>query len=461
MVVAGWFVVVVEGAEKGRRLTVSAGATMLLGRGDDAQLRLPEDDLRVSRTHAKIRLDGGALVVEDAGSRHGTFVNEERVDRRTLRTGDRVRVGRTVLRVEGETASAPAATEGDEDALVATYFVRAASTDDAAVPEGWACDGCQRAHPTQSAPPEQFGWLCNECSAARRRAPDATPGLVFGGFECLRLLAEGGMGRVYEARHVTNLAHAAVKVLLPDANVALKAVPRFLREQEVAWKLHHPRIVATFEVGRHASDGRLYIASEFMTGGDAAKLAARSLAIDVAVSVSADLFEALAVAHAHRIVHRDVKLENLLLGAADARRLRRAKLADFGLAKAWADSGATQLTGEERMGSMLYVAPEQLLDFKGSGPSVDVYAAGAVLYRLLTGASHLPIEPHELTMTNLVARTLDTARVPVRERRPDVPVDLAGWIDLLVAREPERRAHVGAAEVAATLLRGLGRPLGG
>ncbi len=452
------FVVIEEGAERGRKLPIAEGRPILLGRGDDAGLRLPEDDLRVSRRHATLRLEAGALVVADEASRHGTFVNEERVDRRALRNGDRVRVGRTVLRVDGVPAAPPAATELGDDAMLETVFVATAATE-SAPSEGraWPCDGCARPHPTRACPGEGYGWLCDECAGARRRANDAVQELRFGGFECLRALADGGMGRVYEARHVSSHAHAALKVLLPDAPEALKAIPRFLREQRVAWTLQHPRIVATFEVGRHVSDGRLYLATEFMNGGDAAKLASARLPIEAAVSVAADLFEALAFSHAHGIVHRDVKLENVLLDRADARGLQRAKLADFGLAKAWAESGATQVTGEERMGSMFYVAPEQLLDFKGAGPSVDVYSAGAALYRLLTGVPHLPLGDEPITVPLLIARTIDDARVPLRQRRPEVPIDLAAWVDLLVARDPAKRAQISAAEVAAMLARGLGR----
>lgn len=285
--------------------------------------------------------------------------------------------------------------------------------------------------------------LCFRATAAIEMAHQVRQ---VGPYRLTHHLASGGMGAVYVAEDVRfDAAHPVIvlKRLLPELLGSDEHIARFLTEAEVAKALDHPGIVETYEAGRDAS-GVLYIAMEYVRGGDAGLLLkhCRSTSTPVeprlAFGIGARVCEALAYAHgtatgrkhATPIVHRDISPDNILL-ALDG----TVKLADFGVAVEVAT--ATSLQAE--MGKIPFMAPERL-DGHGATPLSDLFSLGVVLYELLT--LH-----HPFSQTTRDA-TLDAIRagrpIPLSSLLPDVhPEPLAIIMNALKA-DPGRRPRTAA-----------------
>jgi serine/threonine protein kinase len=213
------------------------------------------------------------------------------------------------------------------------------------------------------------------------------------GYELLHIIGEGGMGAVVAARRTDDGSMVAVKVLPPSLSQNQSLVRRFQREAEAMDKLRHPHIVGIIERGR--SGPFLYFIMEHVCGPEgrpinlrqhcAAELPNEASVMRWAIQV----VDALGYAHAKGIIHRDIKPSNILLDEKG-----EAKVADFGVASATFDAGATVITrATSAVGTPLYMAPEQYADPKKVDHRVDVYAVGMVLYELLTG--DLPLGVYE------------------------------------------------------------------
>lgn len=423
---------------------VLRGTSALAGRHERANLRLPAEDLRASRRHAVFELVGDGLEVRDLGSTGGTWVNDRRVERSALAEGDVVRLG--TLRFRVEKASEARVKELRLDGPVSRRVPVVS-----AAPVARTCHlcGARGVSPGGLAPELDVAWICEACADARRTtegSPEPLPKDV-AGWDVLRFVDRGGMSIVFEARHRVEGVHGALKLLRLRHPLDDTRRRRFTREQQLVAALSHPNIVRAFEIGDDDASGEVFIASELVTGGDAEQLAAPDAPLPVVLRLAADLFAALAHAHEHGVVHRDVKPPNLLL-QREAGGVVRGRLADFGLAKSVQDLGEDYSTVDgEVAGSVEFMAPEQALALADAGVAADLYSAGATLYYLLTEKLPFPDAPR--APTRLALATVMQARVPLRTLRPDVPDEVARWIDLLVSREPERRAHLTARELAA------------
>src|SRR6516162_3873402 len=199
------------------------------------------------------------------------------------------------------------------------------------------------------------------------------------GYEVEAVLGRGGMGIVYQARHLRLNRPVALKMLLGGTHAGPRELERFLREAEAVAGLRHENIVRVYDVGDH--DGRPYFTMEYVEGGSLAqKLAGAPQPAREAARLVATVAGAVRAAHQSGVVHRDLKPANVLLTADGT-----AKVSDFGLARRL--EGGTALTQSGVvMGTPSYMAPEQARgQAQASGPAVDVYALGAILYELLTG----------------------------------------------------------------------------
>jgi serine/threonine-protein kinase len=250
------------------------------------------------------------------------------------------------------------------------------------------------------------------------------------------------MGVVYLALRLADHAVVALKTIIPAAAGTREQVERFLREARVLRELNHPNIVAFREMGE--SFGQLYFAMDFVRGTDAARLLKENggpLPVGRAVRLVCQLLDALAYAHARRFVHRDIKPANLLVISSPAPAAGKsdevAKLADFGLARVYQASQLSGLTLKGSMGgTVAFMAPEQVTNFREARPPADQYAAGATLYNLLT--KHFIYDlPRQLQQR--IGMILQDEPVPIRRRRPELPVGLAEVIHRALAREPEAR----------------------
>ncbi len=203
-------------------------------------------------------------------------------------------------------------------------------------------------------------------------------------FEIIELLGQGGMGAVYKARQKGLDRLVAIKILPPSPDRASTFVERFMREAKALAKLNHPNIVAVYDVGQTVN-GLCYFVMEYIDGPNLrqAMLGGKMTPND-ALAVVPQICEALQFAHDEGVVHRDIKPANLLLDKKG-----RIKIADFGLAKLLTnpgDASVESLTGTDQvMGTLRYMAPEQMGGSKQIDHRADIYSLGVVFYEMLTG----------------------------------------------------------------------------
>ncbi len=272
-------------------------------------------------------------------------------------------------------------------------------------------------------------------------------------YEVEALIGRGGMGVVYRARDPRLDRTVAIKVVEfasgPDAH------RRFEREAASIARLRHPSIVAVHEIGTY--QGRSFLVMDHVAAGNLElHVAGGRVSPRRAAEIAKQVASALAHAHEHGIVHRDVKPENILLDADG-----RACLADFGLAREIAGSDRITRTGQV-MGTPGFMAPEQLAgSFGPVGPAVDIYALGGVLHRVLAGEP-----PHGGgDVVALMRRIIGEDVPPLRQRVPSIHPDLETIVGRCLERQPSRR-YASASDLAADLGRFLegeviaARPIG-
>jgi serine/threonine protein kinase len=264
-------------------------------------------------------------------------------------------------------------------------------------------------------------------------------------YRIVRMVGEGGMGRVYEARH-TRLGNKRFAIKLLHAEYARQpdVVARFQREAEAASGITHPNIVDVYDV-HHTDDGLPYMVGEFLEGEEFGDFLDRSskIATPVAVRIVRQLCRALGAAHARGVVHRDMKPENVFLVGNMQR--PTAKIIDFGISKV-GDAGGTALTRTGMiMGTPAYMAPEQARGDKVDHRA-DIYAVGGILYRALTGRK--PFDGDDPSVTIAQVLTEDPARP--RAREPSIPQALELVIQKAMSKNPADR-HQSMAEFDADL----------
>ena len=253
-------------------------------------------------------------------------------------------------------------------------------------------------------------------------------------YSIVRVVGEGGMGRVYEARH-TRISgkRFAVKMLHPEFARQPQVLSRFQREAEAAASINSQYVVDVFDVDR-TDDGRPFLVSEFLEGQEYAEYLAEigKMRTGPAVRILRQICKALAAAHAKGVVHRDMKPENVFLtGDLNA---PTAKVIDFGISKI-DDAPGTALTKTGMiMGTPSYMAPEQARGERVDHRA-DIYAVGAILYCALTGQR--PFDRGDPTATLTAVLTEDPTRPRLLD--PTIPEPLELIVQRAMAKEPAHR----------------------
>src|SRR2546423_10411674 len=252
------------------------------------------------------------------------------------------------------------------------------------------------------------------------------------------------MGSVMLGRSEADGRAVAIKTLLPEVAVSEQSLKRFLREIEVASSLQHPNIVGFIEHGTH--NGLVYLVSEYVAGMDASRLAKNrggKLDYREMVAIIEQTLGALDHAHALGFVHRDIKEQNIL-GSGEVPRIV-AKLTDFGLSKSFKETGMSGVTMVgDVAGTIAYMPPEQVRDFKEVRPPSDIYAVGMTAYSLLTGAHALDISS-KAGIAETVKAIFEKEIIPINARIPTVPREVAFVIATALARNVENRWRTAAA----------------
>ncbi|MGA2930913.1 MAG: Stk1 family PASTA domain-containing Ser/Thr kinase [Acidimicrobiales bacterium] len=278
--------------------------------------------------------------------------------------------------------------------------------------------------------------------------PVDKPRVYSGRYELTHLIARGGMAQVYRAMDLQLDRPVALKVLFPELSVDRTFVERFRREAQAAANLSHPNIVPVFDWGE--DDGSYFIVMEYIEGSplsavlrDPQPMPPRQIA-----TIGAGVAAALAFAHRHGVVHRDVKPGNVLITPEGD-----VKVTDFGIARAVNTEESLTQTGAV-MGTAAYFSPEQA-EGKGVDSRSDIYSLGVVLYEMSVGK---PPFTGDSPVAVASKHVRDTPVLP-RAANPAVPAALEAVIMKAMAKNPDDR-YRSAEELRADLLRFAdGRPV--
>ncbi len=259
-------------------------------------------------------------------------------------------------------------------------------------------------------------------------------GLVMGDYVVQSKIGEGGMGVVLKAKHRRMGRLVALKVLSPAINQSENAVRRFKREIQAAARLRHPNIVMAYDASQQA--GQHFLVMELVDGPNLQDVLTRCgpLSVEQAVNYIVQAARGLAHAHQEKIIHRDVKPENLLLDGQGV-----VKVSDLGLARlteslARGDAVSLTTTGSS-MGTPDYMAPEQAADAKSVDQRADIYSLGCTLYCLLAGRPPYVGE----TVANKVIHHEDKSIPSLLDAREEVPSEIDQAYRKMIRKDPNDR----------------------
>ncbi len=404
-----------SGADRGRLVELHEGETLTFGRDAATEVRI--NDPAASRAHFKVKGHRGQPWIKDLQSRNGTFVNGARVDEAKLAVGDEVRVGETTILVE---ASPETESNGSEpeplDPSVAAALIAERMASAGAAP------GASDDTPTAG----------SEDPAAADRAVaekrDRLIGRTIAGYRIEALKGRGGMGTVYRAVQLSLNREVALKVLSSRLTRDATFVDLFFREARAAGQLNHPNIVQVYDVGQDETESLYFYSMEFVDGGSLQGRidADGKLSVEESARAMLEAARGLLYAEKKRLVHRDIKPDNLMIGEGGI-----VKIADLGLAKSLTEGPR----GEEGiLGTPHFISPEQAQG-KEVDTRSDLYSLGASFYRILTGQNPYPGK----TVKEIILQRLKVPPRPVREIDPEVPEDFARIVERLMQRDPAER----------------------
>ncbi len=425
---------ILEGPGEKEQFVFDSHDTFIVGRSKKNTHSRLRGDPYISRHHFILELDPPSCYLKDLGSTNGTVVNGARLERGELRElfrGDEIRVGKTMLKLElDEDEDEDEDEEGRED----TIFLDRdqPQTEVISLPETahqhCLCEKCGRdmndPAGIDSPPSEMYEgahFLCHACA-------EQEPAMMqhYGEYQVLSLLGKGGMGEVWKCRHRKNGLLVALKTLPAQVSPKNDAIQRFKREMKVMRELIHPNIIRFLEQGH--GEREHYIVMELVKGGSASdlmeKVQRRPLGIREGCNIVCQALEGLHFAHQRGFIHRDIKPHNILLQRSGNAWI--AKISDFGLAKSFRDAGGSMMTREgEAAGTIIFMAPEQLTDYRFVKPPADIYSMGVSLYYILSGKYPFPYpSPLDEIRAKEEGKSL---------RRDDYPDPLM----LLLSEEPE------------------------
>jgi serine/threonine protein kinase len=258
------------------------------------------------------------------------------------------------------------------------------------------------------------------------------PGTQLGAYRVEGLLASGGMGEVYRARDERLGRDVAIKVVAEGLASADKELARFEREARTMASLSHPNILNIFDFGEH--DGITYAVMELLEGQNLReRMGKRALPWRTAAAIAIAAARGLAAAHAKGIIHRDMKPENIFLLADGG-----VKVLDFGLARRQrlAGDGDAATTEETLVGTMVYMAPEQIAG-QPADPRTDIFGLGAVLYEMLVGTRPFA----RLSVSETMSAILHADPEPMASYGVTVPPALERIVRRCLAKEPDERVQ--------------------
>jgi eukaryotic-like serine/threonine-protein kinase len=261
--------------------------------------------------------------------------------------------------------------------------------------------------------------------------------VVAGKYRLSQLLGRGGMGAVYAAVNLDTEREVALKVLHAEFASRPDVYERFRLEARAAARIKHPGVVEVLDFGS-TPEGVGYLVMERISGLplDVVLRARRRLSLPEALPVFIDILSTLRAAHASGIVHRDLKPGNIFLARGTP---ARTKLLDFGISKFQNELHSITQTGV-MLGTVSYMAPEQLMDSKTVTGAADLWAVGAMMFRALTGRAPFSGE----TDSVYISQVLTGEALRIRQVEPGLPVETSALVDPLLRRDPAERPTLDA-----------------
>ncbi|QWR78278.1 protein kinase domain-containing protein [Candidatus Magnetomonas plexicatena] len=479
---SGIKVEILEGFQKGKRFVFSDFYEIVVGRSKNANLQLVTTDGSISRSHCKLEMTENQCVLSDLESKNGTLVNGKKISKQVLNSRDEIKIGDVLLRLTFEkTGSTPVLCR-----LCGVEIIKFISYDDDETDAGDAlCEECQTNEVETSEkidffpkPPDDKSsencsrcskdisdlagsdgmtpffplavYLCRDCTS---RMEDKSQHFDYEDFYAtIGELGRGGMGVVYKAVQRSTGRVCAIKKIHPSTLDDPRRLKLFEREMAVQSEVTHPNLVAITDKGAFGST--YYFVTEFMPGGDVLNLmknsARKTISVKNACAITVQILKGLNALHSRGFIHRDIKPSNILLYSLNQEQSPAAKICDYGLAKSFENVGDSFFditrTHGGFAGSLMYMSPELIKNYKYSKPPVDVYATAVTLYFMLTGKytvdipdelKNKPITGESKLIRHPIDIVLEEPPIPILKRRSDIPPALAEVIDKAVTKDIE------------------------
>ena len=375
--------VIISGPDAGRSFALEDGAALTVGRGQDTNAQLT--DPHCSRQHFQLQVAEGKILLKDLGSSSGTHVNGSPASETRVGPGDVVQIGQTQLRIEGPgmaehtvAAQAPPAAGGGGAALVGTQIHH---------------------------------------------------------YEITKVLSQGSTSVVLLARDSEKNRDVALKVLLPELATDEEEMQRFIRAMKTMHPIRHPNIIRIYNAGK--TNDHVWVAMEYVDGESVAAMIERIGTVGMldwrdAFRVCVHIARALNEAFEHKIIHRNITPENILVRSED----KVAKLGDMMLAKALEGTKVEQITQPGQLiGPIPFMPPERTLGSSDVDCRADIYSLGATVYALLTGRP--PVEGGSLP--ELIMKIRDEEPQPPKDFQLSIDDMFEGIVLRMLAKRPEDR----------------------
>jgi serine/threonine protein kinase len=364
--------VIHQGPGKGREYECLESEKSILGRSSKNQVPLP--DLLCSRHHARIWKENGSWWLEDLGSRNGIYVNGVKQKKIQIKIKDKIQLGHTVLLF-------------DESAK---------------------------------------GYLA---------------GKTIAGYKFLEKIGSGGMGDVYRAHQRSLDRIVAIKVLSQRLKNKKNTVDNFIREAQKAGILNHPNIIRVHDVGQ-TEDGLVYFSMEYVDGCNLKEWVAEckkkdeDLPLAELCQIFAKVAKGLHYAHTQKIIHRDIKPDNIMLTEKG-----EVKIADLGIAHDMEENSLDEATFLETnkkkkkvIGTPHYMAPEQVLGREADG-RLDIYSLGASAYHMFSGHTVF----RGKTAQEVIRAHLRVRPTPLADLNEMIPEELEAIVMKMLEKKPSNR----------------------
>ncbi len=249
---------------------------------------------------------------------------------------------------------------------------------------------------------------------------------LYGRYKILRMIGGGGMANVYLAEDMILEREVAVKVLRMDFSMDDEFIKRFNREAQSATSLAHPNIVNVYDVGEE--ENVYFIVMEYVEGLTLKQyIQQQPIPVEKTIHIMQQITSAIAHAHQHGIIHRDIKPQNILIDEHDT-----VKITDFGIATALSATSITQTNSV--LGSVHYLSPEQARGGMANKKS-DIYSLGIVMFEMLTG--RLPFSGE--SAVSIALKHLQTVTPSLRRWNPDIPQSVENIVLKATAKDPFHR----------------------